>query len=179
MRMHVAVPADQQGEAAAMRTVPHEAVKVHIRWMVRRDVPEVLELERSGFGEPWTAADIGAAMRSTGCIGTVAEHADRVVAHMVYRLHGKCIELLTLAVLPQYRRASIGTQLLARLASKLHPGRRNRITLQVHERNLPAQLFLRSCGYSAVCVDGEHYTMEYSVYADRKTDASGPSAHAS
>ena len=28
-------------------------VNVHIRWMIRRDMPEVLQIERTSFEYPW------------------------------------------------------------------------------------------------------------------------------
>ena len=31
--------------------------RVHIRWMIRRDMPEVLEIERKSFEFPWFEED--------------------------------------------------------------------------------------------------------------------------
>ena len=38
-----------------MSTVPttKAQVRVHIRWMIRRDMPEVLAIEHAGFEYPW------------------------------------------------------------------------------------------------------------------------------
>jgi ribosomal-protein-alanine N-acetyltransferase len=44
-----------------------------------------------------------------------------------------------------------------RLAGKLTPDRRDRILLEVRERNLPAQLFFRALGYRAISVLKDFY----------------------
>ena len=40
-----------------MRSVQQQEVRVHIRWMIRRDMPEVLGIEREGFEFPWLEDD--------------------------------------------------------------------------------------------------------------------------
>ena len=47
--------------------------------------------------------------------------------------------------------------MVAKLVGKLSAQRRNRITLEVRETNLPAQLFFRQCGFRAVSVLREFY----------------------
>ena len=53
-------------------------VCVHIRWMIRRDMPEVLDIENRSFEFSWTEEDFIRCLRQRNCIGMVAEHDDRV-----------------------------------------------------------------------------------------------------
>lgn len=46
-------------------------VNVHIRWMIRRDMQEVLEIEKSGFEFPWSEEDFIRCLRQRNCIGMV------------------------------------------------------------------------------------------------------------
>ena len=62
-----------------------------------------------------------------------------------------------LIVVPGYRRRGIGTQMIGKLIGKLSAGRRTRITLEVRETNLPAQLFFRDNGFRAVSVLRDYY----------------------
>ena len=55
-----------------------EQVRVHIRWMIRRDMPEVLQTEQESFEYSWTEEDFLRCLRQRNCIGMVAEQGERV-----------------------------------------------------------------------------------------------------
>jgi ribosomal-protein-alanine N-acetyltransferase len=129
-----------------------EQVRVHIRWMIRRDMPEVLQTEQESFEFAWTEEDFLRCLRQRNCIGMVAEQGERVVGFMIYELHKAKLHILNFAVHPAGRRVGIGNQMVAKLISKLSSHRRTRITLEVRETNLSAQLFFRSQGFKAMKV---------------------------
>jgi ribosomal-protein-alanine N-acetyltransferase len=129
-----------------------ELLRVHIRWMIRRDMPEVLGTEQESFEYPWTEEDFLRCLRQRNCIGMVAEQGEKVVGFMIYELHKAKLHILNFAVHPGCRRAGVGGQMVSKLISKLSSHRRTRITLEVRETNLPAQLFYRSQGFKAVRV---------------------------
>lgn len=134
-----------------------QEVRVHIRWMIRRDMPEVLGIEAESFEFPWSEEDFLRCLKQRNCIGMVAEHDDRVVGFMVYELNKTRIHVLNFAVAGDERHLGVGTQMVAKLIGKLSSQRRSRITLEVRETNLPAQLFFRSAGFRAVSVLREFY----------------------
>jgi ribosomal-protein-alanine N-acetyltransferase len=127
-------------------------VRVHIRWMIRRDMPEVLDIENQNFEFPWLDEDFIRCLRQRNCIGMVAEHEDRVVGFMIYELHKTRIHVLNFSVAPGYQRRGVGSQMVAKLIAKLSTQRRSRIVLEVRETNLAAQLFFRENGFRAVSV---------------------------
>ena len=129
-----------------------EQVRVHIRWMIRRDMPEVLQTEQESFEFSWTEEDFLRCLRQRNCIGMVAEQGEKVVGFMIYELHKSKLHILNFAVHPPHRRGGVGAQMVAKLISKLSSHRRTRITLEVRETNLPAQLFFRKQGFKAVRV---------------------------
>jgi ribosomal-protein-alanine N-acetyltransferase len=147
-----------------MQTDQKQEVRVHIRWMIRRDMPEVLATEGESFEFPWLEEDFIRSLRQRNCIGMVAEHEDRVVGFMIYELHKNRIHVLNFAVADEYRRRGVGSQMVAKLISKLSVQRRSRILLEVRETNLAAQLFFRENGFRAVSV-------LRSYYADTPEDA--------
>jgi ribosomal-protein-alanine N-acetyltransferase len=120
--------------------------------MIRRDMPDVLDIERQCFEFPWSDEEFVRSLRQRNCIGMVAEHEDRVVGFMIYELHKTRIHVLNFAVAPEFRRRGVGTQMVAKLVSKLSSQRRSRIMLEVRETNLAAQLFFRESGFRAVSV---------------------------
>ena len=134
-----------------------EQARVHIRWMIRRDMPEVLAIEQECFEFPWYEDDFIRCLRQRNCIGMVAEASERVVGFMVYELHKHRLHVLNFAVSDAFRRRGIGSQMTKKLVSQLSHDRRSRIMLEVRETNLPAQLFFRAVGFRAVSVLRKFY----------------------
>jgi ribosomal-protein-alanine N-acetyltransferase len=97
---------------------------------------------------------------------------------MIYELHKAKLHILNFAVHPSFRRHGVGAQMVAKLISKLSSHRRTRITLEVRETNLPAQLFFRHEGFKALKVlrsfyedSGEDaYLLQYRLADDAGDD---------
>ncbi len=134
-----------------------QLVRTHIRWMIRRDMPEVLAIEAASFEFPWLEDDFIRCLRQRNCIGMVAEHDDRVVGFMIYELNKNRIQVLNFATAPEMRRRAVGTQMVRKLVGKLSAQRRTRILLEVRETNLAAQLFFRDSGFRAISVLRDYY----------------------
>jgi len=146
----------------------------HIRWMIRRDSPSVLAIEKASFEFPWDEDDFVRCLRQKNCIGMVAEINDEVVGYMIYELHKNRLHILNFAVTESFRRTTVGTQMLGKLSGKLSHERRNRIMLEVRETNLGAQLFFKNQGFRAISVlrdfyhdtDEDAYLMQYRYQPD-------------
>jgi ribosomal-protein-alanine N-acetyltransferase len=132
-------------------------LQVHIRWMIRRDMDEALDIEQESFEFPWSEEDFVRCLRQRNCIGMVAEHDDEIVGFMIYELHKTRLHVLNFAVARRHRRLGVGTQMVHKLISKLSHQRRSRIMLEVRETNLAAQLFFRKAGFRAVSVLKDFY----------------------
>lgn len=150
-----------------------QAPAVHIRWMIRRDLNDVLRTEMASFEYAWSEEDFLRCLRQRHCIGMVAEQGETVVGFMIYELQKNYLHLLNFAVHPSARRTGIGTRMIQRLIQKMEAHRRRAIILFVRERNLPAQLFFRKMGFQAVRLlrgyypdTGEDaYQMEYRAHS--------------
>lgn len=133
-------------------TTMTDAGFLQVRWMIRRDMPSVLAIERASWehdahrqptrllGEE----DFIRWLRQRNCIGMVAQSGEQVVGVMVYELQPGSLELLYLTVDPAHRRQGYGTAMIEKLRSKLSDTRRRRLRILVDERNLGGQLFLRA-----------------------------------
>ena len=140
-----------------MTADPTQQVRVHIRWMIRRDMEEVLDIERESFEFPWFEEDFIRCLRQRNCIGMVAEHGERVVGFMIYELHKTRLHILNFAVASDLRRRGVGGQMVKKLIGKLSSQRRTRVTLEVRETNLAAQLFFKMAGFRATTVLRAYY----------------------
>ena len=134
-----------------------EELRVHIRWLIRRDMPEVLEIERESFDISWYEEDFLRCLRQRNCIGMVAELGEKIAGFMIYELHKTKLHILNFAVHVKYRRNRIGMQMIRKLVSKLSSHRRTAITLEVRETNLSTQIFFRGAGFRALRVLRVYY----------------------
>jgi ribosomal-protein-alanine N-acetyltransferase len=151
---------------------PQPRCDVQIRWMIRRDMPEVLEIERQSFEFAWTEEDFLCCLRQRNCIGMVAERQERIAGFMIYELLKSQLHVLNFAVSTWARRQGVGAQMIDKLVNKLSQQRRQEISLEVRETNLAAQLFFRKQGLQAQGVLRGHYedteedayVMRYQLY---------------
>lgn len=162
-----------------------QSVRVHIRHMLRRDMPEVLAIDEFAGLPVLPSSRIGdreegflTYLRVAGHWGMIAEECGRqygkVLGFMLYELNDSEIILARLAVHPAYLRMGVGTQLAEKLQSKVSPWAyqaRSRVVMDVSEYALPMQLFLRSRGWLAERVirgqsdGGDAYRMVYRLCA--------------
>lgn len=137
--------------------VSKSQLQVHIRWMIRRDMPEVLTIESAQKKVPWTEDEFLKALRRRNCIGMVAEADDQILGFIIYELNKFKLSILNFAVHPDYQRRGVASQMTSKLIGKLSTQRRTKISMTVRESNLAAQLFLRSIGFKAIEVLREMY----------------------
>lgn len=130
---------------------------VHIRWMIRRDMPLALAIEGQSFEFPWSEEDMILCLQRRDCIGMVAERNREFAGYMIYELHKTRIHILNFAVSESHRRTKVGSAMVEKLVSKLAFQRRNMIAFEVRETNLVAQLFFRQMGFRATGIFPDFY----------------------
>lgn len=124
-----------------------------IRWLIRSDMPEVMEIENRCFANPWTEREFMSCLKHRNVIGTVYD-SDRGFIHgfMIYELHQTMLRLLNIAVAPEVQRTGVGSKMVNRLIEKLSQQRRYEIQTEVPERNITAQCFFASAGFKAISI---------------------------
>lgn len=149
------------------------------RWMIKTDLPQVLEIEAASFKRPWDEKQLREVLAKRNAIGLVVDikypnNKWNVVGHCVYELNPGRLDILTLAVALGWRRQGVGTAIIDKMKAKLMQQRREVVSACVHEAALATQLFFKHCGFRAVEIipdayaDGEDaYVMRYCI--DGKT----------
>jgi ribosomal-protein-alanine N-acetyltransferase len=153
-------------------------IKVYVRWMVRRDFPEVLAIEQACFEFPWKEEDFIHCLQQRNCIGMVAEYEGHVIGFMIYEVPKNRIHLLNIATTPEFQRRGVAGQMIQKLVSKLANQRRSRIVLEVRETNLPALVFFRALGFRATVViknfyedmNEDAYVLQYRLHDQTKSN---------
>jgi len=128
-----------------------------IRWLIRRDMPEVLRIEDESFEYTWSEEYFLSCLRQRNCIGMVLECDHRILGFVIYELHKSLIHILNFAVSPEFRQQGIGRQMVQRMIDKLSQQRRREIILELRETNLSAQLFFGKMGFRAVSVLKDYF----------------------
>lgn len=120
---------------------------LHVRWMIRRDMQEVLAIEQESFEFPWFEEEFVRCLRQKNAIGMIIENDTSILGFMIYELHKDNLELLNFAVCKSHRRTGIGKAMINKLISKLNDKKRIKIKASIREKNLDAQLFFKSQGF--------------------------------
>lgn len=123
-----------------------------VRWMIHRDLGEVLNIEAESFDHPWTDDEFVRCLRTRNAIGMVVESGGSVVGYMIYELCQRKLRLVNFAVAADRRRQGIGRVMIDKLKNKLSSDRRTRIEMLLRETNISGHLFFRACGFRATSV---------------------------
>lgn len=130
---------------------------VFTRWIITRDLPDIVRIERGCFVTPITEIDLRAALSPVDIIGCVAEGCDSILGYIIYQLLKRHILVHRFAVAPEMRRKRVGTKLLLRVVHHMYRTERNHIIIPTHDSALTAHLFLRSVGFTAITVKDDKY----------------------
>lgn len=139
----------------------------HHQWLIRRDVPTVLQIEQLGSTDPWTEEDLVQHLRCRDKIGGVVtdEMRRELYGYCVYQLRKDRLHIERLCVDPAMRRRGVASSMIQRLKDKLSNQRRRYLTANVHESQLAVQLTLAHCGFVATGMEGEWIEFEFQVRA--------------
>lgn len=124
-------------------------METRMRWMIKADLPRILEIESQSFSSPWSELQFVTCLRQSNVIGMVAERDGNIVGFVIYALFKKRIEVLNLTVATDHRRTGVGTAIIDKLKAKLSHAHRGKLCLYIRETNLPGQKFFRRLGFFA------------------------------
>lgn len=119
--------------------------------MEGRDIPEVLEIDRSSFTLPWTERAYRYEVEENKAARCwVATLDDRVVAMLVLWIIVDEAHIATVATHPHYRRQGLGSRLLTRALVSAHEEGAVKALLEVRARHTTAQRLYRDLGFVEV-----------------------------
>lgn len=131
--MKIIMMNDADVDVVQKPTPPLLGGRVGIRWMIRRDMPEVMAIEQSSFSQPCDEEVFLNWLRCRNTIGMVAEIGEQVVGFFIYELHPRHLTILDMATHPDFRHQGVGEQMMAKLQSKLSPDRRTKLVALLPE----------------------------------------------
>lgn len=118
-------------ESEKWRKAPSMTPPYHVRWMIRRDLPEMLSLEKIAVEHPWSEDEITRRLRQNNCIGMVAikvtPEEEFLVGYTLHELFADHINLVRFVVSPLAQ--GVGDDLMRNIKNKTDKNRRNTIKI--------------------------------------------------
>jgi ribosomal-protein-alanine N-acetyltransferase len=109
------------------------------------------------FTDPWTVAQLGAAMDWPGAIALVAEDAGEIVGYVLGRLIVDEAEILSIATIVERRREGIGRRLLGAIMAAMIERGAHAVWLEVRMSNGAAREMYQSAGFAPAGVRRDYY----------------------
>ena len=124
------------------------------------DIAAITEAERACFSDPWSESSIRDLFQNETSLVLVAElqnAADRFAGYLSARAMGGEAEIMSLAVLPQFRRQGLGSGLVDwGLSALVERGARS-VYLEVRESNEAARQLYGRRGFAPIGLRPDYY----------------------
>ena len=120
-------------------------------------VPQIAELEKVCFADPWSVTSIETELSSRLSLWFVAMEGDTVVGYVGSQTVIDESDVMNIAVHPDYRRQGIGEALLETLADALREKGSRGLTLEARVSNTPAVSLYKKAGFLQVGLRKNYY----------------------
>jgi len=130
---------------------------MEIRKMTKEDLSEVVRIEESIFGLPWSYDSFLSAIEREDNVYLVATEGQKIMGYVgMYVLFGEG-EIVNVAVAEEYRRRGVARALMEELFAYKEERSLERLILEVRLSNLPAKHLYDSLGFSEIGIRKDFY----------------------
>lgn len=113
---------------------PGQDAKAKIRWMIRKDMPDVTAIEQENSEFPWSLRDFFQCLQDRSSIALVAYvDEDQIVGFMIYYLCYEGLYVPKLVVAKDWQDRGVDLALLEKLKTKIREGIRRLLVVEVKE----------------------------------------------
>lgn len=138
---------------------PLSTVEASFRAATQADVPAIVEIERTSFGDPWSEETFRDLLRSRQAIFLVVTEGlpESVCGYVIAAVITDEAEVLNLAVAGQSRRRGLGGRLLDAVLGMIREQGAREVFLEVRESNAAAIALYTSRGFAALSRRARYY----------------------
>ena len=138
---------------------PLSTVGASFRAATQADVPAIVEIERTSFGDPWSEETFRDLLRLRQAIFLVATEGlpESVCGYVIAAVITDEAEVLNLAVAGQSRRRGVGGRLLDAGLGMIREQGAREVFLEVRESNAAAIALYTSRGFAALSRRARYY----------------------
>ena len=123
---------------------------MEIRKMPAREVPQVAELEKICFSQPWSEKSVAGELDNPLALWLVAMEGDRLAGYVGSQTVMDETDMMNLAVAPQFRRQGVGEALVNALTASLKELGSRCLTLEVRDSNEAARALYGKLGFTEI-----------------------------
>ena len=119
--------------------------------------PQIAELEKVCFADPWSVTSIETELTSRLSLWLVAMEGDILVGYVGSQTVIDESDMMNIAVHPDYRRQGIAEALVGALEKALRQQSSRALTLEVRDSNVPAITLYDKLGFTQVGLRKNYY----------------------
>ncbi len=128
-----------------------------IRYMDRKHIPQVLEIERASYPAPWSETTFSNEMISGVSVAIVALVGESVAGYVVGWVVADQLHIANIAVSPGHQRKGIGNGMMTWLLDEAVRRGCTSSSLEVRESNQAARSMYSRLGYHPVAIRKAYY----------------------
>lgn len=129
-----------------------------IRDMKEEDLNRIYEIEKSCFSDYWSKDLILSSFRQNYNFIKVLTFNELIVAYINFNIIGEDAELMSIAVLEEYRNRRYASRLMEAMFKICEENKVEKIFLELRESNLLAYKLYREHGFVNMGIRREYYT---------------------
>ena len=130
---------------------------IEIVEMTPSHVPQVAELEKMCFHDPWSEASVASELGNPLSLWLVAVDGEKVIGYVGSQTVIDMTDMMNIAVHPDFRRRGIAKMLVERLVDALKSRQSRCLMLEVRTSNTGAQLLYEILGFVQVGIRKNYY----------------------
>ena len=128
-----------------------------ISMMTESHVPQIAELEKLCFNDPWSENSIASELDNRLSCWLVALDDDKVIGYVGSQTVLGETDMMNIAIHPDHRKRGIATELIERLIQALKERDSHSLMLEVRASNEPAKSLYTKLGFELVGVRKNYY----------------------
>ena len=125
--------------------------------MTEFHVPQIAELEKICFNDPWSVNSIASELDNRLSLWMVATEENKVIGYVGSQTVLGETDMMNVAIHPDYRKQGIATELILRLIQALTERGSHSLMLEVRSSNDPAKTLYKKLGFEIVGVRKNYY----------------------
>jgi ribosomal-protein-alanine N-acetyltransferase len=126
-------------------------MRLNIRDATKRDLPQIMTIERLGFAHPWSLEsfirELSLPFSRTVVASVMGSSGEALVGYLCRWLVADECHVLNVAVHPELRRKGVGERLMADAITEAQAKDTHLVTLEVRRSNLPARGLYRKLNF--------------------------------